>query len=306
MTFAQDKKRKRFRFRTYPSVNPWLAFLGTVPALASIIIFGVLPASLTIIMSFTDYDGNWATTEFVGIENFLNFFTVLKTDVFSYLWTTLKYALFTIIPMQILAISAALLVNRNFFGRSFFRALFFMPNILGGTVIALVWKLMFDPISGPFAQLLKVFGEHSAFFGDPDISLWLISIVSLWSGFGFQMTIYLAGLQGISKEYYEAAEIDGANKWNCFIYITVPLLRQSVTICLWMVISACLGMSDMVMLITSGNYNTKTFAFFLFDITIKGSMNAGQIAALNLYYFVLTTTIMLTYNHFFRKKEVEL
>ena len=93
MTYAQDKKHKRFRFRTYPSVNPWLAFLGTVPALVSIIIFGVLPASLTIIMSFTDYDGNWATTDFVGIKNFLNFFTVLKTDVFSYLCKAEQYAL---------------------------------------------------------------------------------------------------------------------------------------------------------------------------------------------------------------------
>ncbi|MBQ7164010.1 MAG: sugar ABC transporter permease, partial [Clostridia bacterium] len=125
---GEDKKRRKFSFRTYPSVNPWLAFLGTVPVLVSIIVFGVLPASLTIVMSFTDYDGNWATADFVGLKNYFNFFTVLKTDVFSYLWTTLKYALFTILPLQILAVSAALLVNKNFFGRSFFRSLFFMPN----------------------------------------------------------------------------------------------------------------------------------------------------------------------------------
>ena len=302
MTASKRKKG----FRTSPSVNPWLAFCGTIPALLSIIIFGVLPACTTIAMSFTDYDGNWATAEFVGLENFVNFFTVLRTDVFSYLWNTLRYALYTIIPMQILAISAALLVNRNFFGRSFFRALFFLPNILGSTVVALVWKLMFDPTSGPFAQLLAAFGNFSAFFGDPDISLWLISIVQLWAGFGFQMTIYLAGLQGISRDYYEAAEIDGANGWRLFWNITLPLLRPSMTICLWMVISGALGMSDLVLLITGGNYNTKTFAFYLYDITMGNKMNQGQISALNLYFFAITTTIMLTYNHFFRKKEVEL
>lgn len=298
--------KKKKSFRTYPSVNPWLAFLGTVPALLSIIIFGVLPACTTIAMSFTDYDGNWATADFVGLKNFVNFFTVLRTDVFTYLWNTFRYALFTIIPLQILAIGSALLVNKNFFGRSFFRALFFLPNILGGTVIALVWKLMFDPISGPFAQILAAFGGFSAFFGDPDISLWLISIVQLWAGFGFQMTIYLAGLQGISKEYYEAAEIDGASKWKLFLHITLPLIRPSMTICLWMAISGTLGMSDLVLLITGGNYNTKTFAFFLYDITMGSKMDQGQISALNLYFFVITTTIMLTYNHFFRKKEVEL
>lgn len=299
-------KKKKKSFRTYPSVNPWLAFLGTVPALLSIIVFGVLPACTTIVISFTNYDGNWQTAEFVWFKNYVNFFTVLRTDVFTYLWNTLKYALFTIIPLQILAIGSALLVNKNFFGRSFFRALFFLPNILGGTVISLVWKLMFDPISGPVAQFLALFGKFSAFFGDPDISLWLISIVQLWAGFGFQMTIYLAGLQGISKDYYEAAEIDGAKKWDLFANITLPLIRPSMTICLWLAISGTLGMSDMVLLITGGNYNTKTFAFFLYDITMGNKMDQGQISALNLYFFVITTAIMLTYNHFFRKKEVEL
>ena len=79
-----------------------------------------------------------------------------------------------------------------------------------------------------------------------------------------------------------------------------------MTICLWMVISGALGMSDLVLLITGGNYNTKTFAFYLYDITMGNKMNQGQISALNLYFFAITTTIMLTYNHFFRKKEVEL
>lgn len=302
---VEKTQKKRSKFRTFPSVNPWSAFVGTIPALLSIVIFGVVPAMLTVTMSFTDYDGVWTGVRFVGLENFVNFFTVLRTDVFTYLWNTVRYALFTIFPLQFIAIGAALLVNRSFKGRGFFRALFFLPQILGGTVIALVWKLMFDPISGPFANLLRVIGKSSAFFGDPDISLWLISVVTLWSSFGYSMTIYLAGLQGVSREYYEAAQIDGADSWHLFTRITLPLLRPSITICLWIAISGTLGMSDMIMLITQGNYNTKTFAFFLYDITMRQTMNQGQISALNLYFFAFTTAIMLTYNHFFRKKEIE-
>lgn len=298
--------KRRKRFKTYPSVNPWCAFLATVPALVSIIIFGVLPAMLTVTLSFTDYDGVWEGVEFVWFENYGNFFTVLRGEVFSYLWNTFRYALMTIFPLQILAIGSALLVNQSFRGRGFFRALFFMPQILGSTVISLVWKLMFDPVVGPFSELLSLFGKTSAFFGDPEISLVLISCVTLWSSFGFSMTIYLAGLQGISRDYYEAAEMDGASKWKCFTRITLPLMRPSVTICLWIAISGTLGMADMILLITGGNYNTKTFAFFLYDITMKNSMDQGQISALNMYFFAITTAIMLTYNHFFRKKEVEL
>ena len=196
------RARKRWKFKTYPSVNPWWAFLAVVPALISIVVFGVLPALLTVVMSFTDYDGIWQEANFVLFKNYINFFTVLKGEVFGYLWNTFRYALMTVIPLQVLAIGSALLVNGSFRGRSFFRALFFMPQILGGAVIALVWKLMFDPTVGPFSKLLALFGKSSAFFGDPNISLTLISVVALWSSFGFSMTIYLAGLQGISRDYY--------------------------------------------------------------------------------------------------------
>lgn len=207
-----------------------------------------------------------------------------------------------VLPLQVISIGTALLVNRKLKGSNFFRALYFMPSILGSVVVCSCWKLIFDPIDGPLA---KYFGIQSAFLGDPAWSLFCIVIIALWASFGYSMTIYLAGLQGIPKDYYEASQIDGANGWVQFFKITLPLLWPSVVICLWIAISGTLGMSDYIVLTTGGGYNTTTIGFYIFNTVVNGLVNQGQSAATAMYYFVFVTSVMLLFNYFIKRRVVE-
>ena len=131
---------------------------------------------------------------------------------------------------------------------------------------------------------------------------------SVWNCFGFAMVIYLAGMQSIDRSYYEASSIDGAGGWKQLLYITMPLLRPAVTINFWIAISGTLGMFDIMFIITNGGPGdaTRTFSLYFFQQVQKVSINQGQVAAMSIYFVVFITAIMLSFNHFFRRKEVEL
>lgn len=307
--FPMNTKRKR-SFLAYMRTSPYLGalwpMLGVLPLVIVLLLFSVYPAILNVVMSFTNYNGIWSQAEFVGMKNYVNFWTVLGSDVLPSFWVTIKYCLMLVLPLQVLALGAALLVNMKFRGSNFFRAVYFMPSILGSAVVCAAWKLLYDPNIGPFAQFLELFGKSSAFLGDSDISLICIVVIGLWSSYGYAMTIYLAGLQGVSRDYYEAASIDGAGAWTTFRRITLPLIWPTVTINLWIAISGALGMSDIIMLTTKGGYGTRTIGYYIFDTVINNTMNKGQAAAVAIYYFIFITTIMLLFNFLVRKREVSM
>ena len=116
------------------------------------------------------------------------------------------------------------------------------------------------------------------------------------------MTIYLAGLQGIPTRYYEAATIDGAGAWARFRHITMPLLRPTIVICLWIAISGTLGMSDYIMLTTQGGHNTTTIGFYIFWTVVNNQLNKGLSAAVAMYNFLFTSTIMLLFWFFVKRR----
>jgi raffinose/stachyose/melibiose transport system permease protein len=140
------------------------------------------------------------------------------------------------------------------------------------------------------------------------LALPLVIFVTIWANFGYAMTIYLAGIQNIPIELYEAGYIDGTNKWSSFRYITFPLLRPAITVNFWISISGCLGMYDLTLILTNGGpaNSTRTFALYFFQQVTQVATNQGQVAALSLFWFVIISTIMLTFNYFMKRKEVEI
>lgn len=309
MDTAKKKRKFSDRFRANLMISPVAPILSMLPVILSIFFLTILPALFTFFLTFTNYNGIWEKTKWIWFDNYTSIFTVLRSDVGNALGNTGKYCLMVILPVQILALGSALLVNANIRGKNFFRALFFMPSILGVVVVCAIWKMLLNPIQGPFASLLEVLKlPGSAFLGDPDLSLVLISLIALWASFGFSMAIYLAGLQGISKDYYEAARMDGASGWRCFWRITLPLLWPTVTICLWIAINGTLGMSEYIIFLTDGAHNTTTMAFYIYKITMDPTImqNQGQVAAVGLVYSMITAVILLLFNKFIRKREVEL
>ena len=308
-----EKKSFWKRQQTISSVKPINGMICVLPALISIFVLVVIPAMLTLALSFTDFNGDYSDMEFVWFENYVNFFTVLGDGVGNAFVNTFRYMLLMVLPLQILALGAALLVNGKLRGSTFFRAVFFLPSVLGISVVCTIWVMMYDPIDGFFANMLRslyaVFPfipESSAFLGDPDMSMIYIAITALWASFGYSMALYLAGLAGVSKDYYEAASLEGAGGFVTFFKITLPLIWPSVTICLWVALNGTLGMSEYIIFMTNGAHNTTTIGFYIYNMVMQNTASQGQASAVSIYFFLFTTTVMLLFYKFVRKRETDL
>ncbi len=301
------KTVKHSRLKTSPLVNPYVAIAATLPAIISIFLLAALPAIVNLAISFTDYHGVGQPFEFVGFENYISVFTIQNAAVT--VWDSLKntavFSVCVVLIQQAISLGMALIVNRKFKGRSFFRALFFMPTILGVSVVGFTWQLVFDPISGPVATLLSKMGVSSALLGENGLSMALVIVVAIWSNFGYAMVVYIAGLQNISDDVREAADLDGVNAWQMFRYITLPLLRGTLTINFWISISGTLAMFDIIYVLTDGTAGTTTFALYIFKMATNSSSNQGQAAALYIYFSIFVTAIMLAFNFLFRRKEAD-
>lgn len=298
---------RKSRLKTTPLVNPYVAIAATLPALLSIFVLAMLPAIINLAISFTDYHGVGQPFEFVGFENFVRVFQVQNAavGVWDSLLNTLVFSVCVVLIQQPLSLGMALIVNRKFKGRSFFRALYFMPTILGVSVVGFTWQLMFDPVSGPIAALLSLFGTSSAFLGEEGLSMALVIIVAIWANFGYAMVIYIAGLSNISEDVREAAQLDGAGSFKLFWYVTLPLLKSTLAINFWISISGTLSMYDIIYVLTNGAHGTTTLALYIFKLATNSSSNQGQAAVLYIYFSVFVTVVMLIFNFLFRRKEKE-
>ena len=295
------------RFRTTVMIHPVLPMLAVLPAMLVIIGFVLIPSIINLVISFTNYSGPLLPFKFVGFDNYAEVFKMDGGMALQSLKTTIIFSFFTVIIQQAVSLFSALLVNREIKGKTFFRALFFMPTILGVTVVGFIWQMFFDPSGGPMAKVLyEMFEIRSAFLGDEKIALCLVIMIVIWANYGFAMAIYVAGLQNIPKELKEASVIDGASSMQTFWKVVLPLMRASLTINFWISISGTLSMYDIIFVLTSGGAGTMTFSLYFFTILTSPNGNKGTAAAMSIYFFIFITAIMLTFNYFFRRKEVEM
>jgi fructooligosaccharide transport system permease protein len=200
-------------------------FLG--PALLLLLLFLIIPAIMSVYYAFTDY---YLLTpdmrKFVGLDNFINLF---KDPIFlKSLANTLKFVVW-VIPLQIgAALGLALLLNKQRKANIFFKVAYFSPVVMSLVVISVLWLYLLNPNEGIINNVLTYFGVSAQpFLTSPKQAMFTIVFVSAWQGAGFQMLIFLAGLQNIPGDVYEAAQLDGMNKWQRFIYITLPLLKPT-------------------------------------------------------------------------------
>lgn len=295
------------RLKSSPLVNPYIAILSALPAVLSIVLLALIPAIVNVVISFTDYSGLNQGFNWVGIVNYIKAFSFKNASltIWDALKNTIIFSVFTVIIQQFISLGTALLVVRKFKGRSFFRALYFMPTILGISVVGFVWQLMFDPISGPIAGFVGKFGLKSAFLGQDGLAMVLVIIIAIWANFGYAMAIYVAGLQDIPEEIKEAARMDGVSSFQMLRYVTFPLLKNTMVINFWISISGTLAMFDIIFVLTNGSAGTTTFALYFFKLATDSSANQGQAAALSIYFFVFVTTVMLIFNALFRRKEAD-
>ncbi|MFC9708815.1 carbohydrate ABC transporter permease [Paenibacillus sp. NPDC056933] len=274
------------------------------PALLIYSIFFVVPAIAAFYYSFTDWRLDRIDLTFVGWANFEKIFSD-KTLILA-LKNTAIFAIVTVIGKNLIGLLLAVALNMRLKTKNLLRAIFYSPSILSILVISILFTPMLRT-EGTINSLLEAVGLHSlsqAWLTNPSIVIWTIAIVSIWQSAGFQMAIYLAGLQSISQEYYEAAKIDGASSWKSFFKITLPLLLPAININLMLTLIGGLKVFSEVYVMTGGGPGNASQVVGTIILRSFGEGNWGLGTAVNTLLFVVVTIIAIPLLIFMRRKEV--
>ncbi|OII04501.1 carbohydrate ABC transporter permease [Curtobacterium sp. MCBA15_005] len=217
------------------------------------------PTVWMIVTSF--FNTSTVRTGLGSFAGFANYAEMLgRSDFWSSLWHTLQFTLYTTPPLVILAFVFAVLTNRMNRGQWFFRLAFFLPFILPSATISLIWVFIFTPSTGLWASLQSAIGmtPGSGMLSSPNTAMIGVAIATVWWTLGFNFVLYLAGLQEIPRELYEAAAVDGASNWQQIKSITLPLLGRTTTLVVLLQIIASLKIFDQVYLMTNGGPGIST------------------------------------------------
>lgn len=226
------------------------AWVMLIPSVVGFLMFMLIPMVATLVLSFFKYDMLTAP-KFVGIQNYIDMFN--DTIVWQVTWNTIKYTLMTVPVGMALALLLAVALDQKIALQKFYRAVFFLPSITSMVVVAIVWQWIYNPEYGILNYLLSFIGiAPRKWLISASTSLVSLAIVGVWKRLGYDMLLFLSGLQGISTTYYEAAKLDGANKWQQFRYITLPLLTPTTFFVFVMSIINSFQVFDQVNLMTEG------------------------------------------------------
>jgi len=257
----------------------------TLPTLIAFAIAFFIPFVLGIYLSFTEFT-TVTNSQWVGLENYIRAFT--DNDLFrNAAIFTVKFAVVSVVLINLFAFSLALLLTRKIRGTNVFRTVFFMPNLIGGIVLGYIWLLIINGI-------LINFGVDITF--SAKYGFWGLVVVVNWQMVGYMMVIYIAGILGISPELFEAAEIDGANRWQILQSITIPLIMPSFTICTFLTLANSFKLFDQNLALTAGAPGRQS-AMLALDIynTFYGSMGyegVGQAKAVMFFLFVASIVML--------------
>ena len=284
-------------------------YLFLAPYLVIFVGFGLLPVGLGIWMSLHQWDFQLPDSPFVGLDNYLELFQP-DSLVFGQWWESVRATLiFTVAVtplLLVLPLGMALLLHRTFPGRTFFRAVFFAPYVLGVAVIGLLWRFLLDANLGLVNQILGVMGLPSAtpwVTGLPWAFISLVGVTVWWTA-GFNAVIYLAGLQDIPVDLYEAAKIDGATAWERFRHVTLPGLRPVLLFVLTTTIIASANLFGQSFLITQGAPGTSTRSVVWY-IVHRGiyDNDAGRAAAMSVVLTLMLAAVSAVNFRLFRYRE---
>jgi raffinose/stachyose/melibiose transport system permease protein len=284
----------------------YLPYMFMAPAL--ILLLFVYGSSIlgAVFLSFTDWNGIDPVIRFVGLGNFVSMFS--GTSFVIPLKNTLLFLVLTLILQNALALFMALLLNNKFFGRDLFRMLFFLPSTISMIAIGLAWTLIFDPINGSIVHIANMLSLHAIadiqWLGSPNLVMYCIAFVNIWQWAGWNMVIYLAGLQAIPTEIYEAVSIDGASALARLRYITIPMLAPAITINVIMTTIGGLKVFDLPFIMTGGGPGQASETLTMTIVENAFSLNKmGYGSAMSLVLFIMILLVTVIQNKVLGKAE---
>ncbi len=266
-----------------------------LPTMLAFLIGFVVPFILGLVLSFCRFN-TVSDAQFVGLDNYARIWSD-GTFVHS-LWFTAAFALVTVVLINVLAFAVALLLTKGFRGTNTFRTVFFMPNLIGGIILGYIWQLIFNGILASVGQTLT----FSATYG-----FWGLVILMMWQQVGYMMIIYIAGLQSIPGDLYEAARIDGANRCQLLFRVTIPMSMPSITICTFLTLTNSFKLFDQNLALTAGEPSrlTEMLSLNIFNTFYSrvGWEGVGQAKAV--VFFILVALLAFFQIRATRDREIQ-
>ena len=283
------KANSRRRFRLTLSLYSWL-----IPAIVLYFVFKIAPILGGLVLSLLRWDGVEEPV-YVGLQNFQRM--ALDDKLIPALLNNVQYAVISVTGKILLSLILALLLHQSLRGRAFYRTALFMPVVMSFVVVSVLWGFMYNDQFGIINNLFRSVGLDSLalnWLGDVKTALNSLIIVDVWKWYGFHMVIFLAGLQSIPVELYEAARVDGASRWTQLLRITLPLLRPVMVINITTSLLGAFNVFDIPYIMTEGGPANATNVIALHAYTQAFKFyRLGYGSALNYAIFVLVTVIAL-------------
>ena len=261
------------------------------PQAIGLIIFSLIPLAQAFFISFTKWDGMQDVKEWVGLGNYIYQFS--NPDFSKSMLNTVKYMV-VFVPLNIILALFIAMALKNIIGKTIYRLIYFMPVVTGSVSVGVIWTWLLNADTGLVNMLLKlVNGPQIKWLTDPKLVLISIALVSIWWNMGYNMVIFLAGLQSIPLGYYEAAAIDGAGKLKQFKHITLPMISPTIFFTMITTIISSFQVFDQAFVMTKGGpaKASLTFVFYIYeDAFRKFTMGRASASAMVLFVIILVIT----------------
>lgn len=271
-----------------------IAYSFIAPNFIGFAVFTLIPVVYAFVLAFMQWDGV-NEMKFVGFQNFVRLFS--DKNFIQAFWHTIVYVLCNVPLTIVCSLALALLMNSKIFGRNFFRTVSFFPYVASLVAVAAVWNFLFNPSMGPVNQILASLGVENLpkWAAGKDTAMLTVILFSVWKNMGYYMVIFLAGLQGVNPELYEAASLDGANKWQQFRNVTLPQISPTTFFVTIMVVISSFKVYNEVYMITQGGPGTSTLVlvYQIYNEAFVGTPEYGYASAISMVLFLMVLIVTL-------------
>ena len=302
-----EVKKVRYRMGKLERKNTLVAYSFLAPNFIGFAVFTLVPVICAILLSLFEWNGgDISKMKFVGLDNYATIFATKKVaekgieyffnraDLGIALKNTVFYTVVTVPLTIVCALALALLLNK-IRGAVFFRTVFFFPYVSSMVAICVCWSFMLMK-DGPVNQMIMLLGINfnKGWTADSTMAIWSIILVSVWRNMGYYMVLYLAALQGIPRELMEAATVDGANKWQQFLHVTLPQLKPTTFFVSVMMVISCFKIYDVVAIMTDGGpgRSTKMLVTYIYDEAFV-KVRYGQASAISMVLLVIVLAVTI-------------